>query len=242
MAVKPLSSLQRALSVLEAIAEHQPIGVAALARLLNEDKSALQRVLVTLDRCGWIRSTGDGVTRWELSARPLAVAGQAQRRSGLASLARPVMHDLRDATGETVTLAVPDIDRIVAIDVVESHHMVRSAPRIGMVFPAESSAAGLALFVHLDDDDVRSFVADADEPQFRSDLEATRRRGWSLNAGAVDLNSTSIGAAVLDSAERPVAAIVVSAPSERLTEQQYDKVGRLVVEAANALSPISSTG
>jgi IclR family acetate operon transcriptional repressor len=242
MAVKPLLSLQRALAVLEAVAEHQPIGVAALARLLDEDKSALQRVLVTLDACGWIRASGDGATRWELSARPLAIASQAQRRSGLIASARPTMEDLRDATGETVTLALPDTDRIVAIDVVESLHMVRSAPRIGMVFPAETSAAGLALFAHLDDVDIAPFVADLAQPRFRVDLDDTRRRGWSLNAGAVDLSATSVGAAVLDAAGRPVAALVVSAPSDRLTAEHYEKAGRLVAEAAALLSPRSTAG
>ena len=56
MAVKPLQSLQRALSVIEAIAANQPIGVAALARLLGEDKSAVQRDLMTLADAGWIRA------------------------------------------------------------------------------------------------------------------------------------------------------------------------------------------
>ena len=54
MAVKPLQSLARALGAIDAIAEHQPVGLSALARALDEDKSALQRVLVTLHAAGWI--------------------------------------------------------------------------------------------------------------------------------------------------------------------------------------------
>lgn len=237
MAVKPLQGVERALAVVEAVAAHQPIGVAGLCRLLDEDKSALQRVLVTLHTCGWIRPSGGDVTRWELSARPLAVASQAQRRSGLLARARPVMEALRARTGETVILAVPDAGRIVAVDVIESRHLVRTAPRLGMVLPADNSAAGLAIFAHLQADELTPFVGPDPGPTFADELACTRARGWSLNAGAVDASATSVGAAVLDAARRPVAALVVSAPSERLPPQEHPAVGELVRAAAAELGP-----
>jgi IclR family transcriptional regulator, acetate operon repressor len=235
MAVKPLQSLQRALLVVEAVAEHQPIGVGALCRLLDEDKSALQRVLVTLHASGWIRPTGDGATRWELSTRPLVIVGAAQRRSGLVARARPVMTSLREATGETVILAVPDAGRIVALEVVESRHLVRTAPHVGMVLPPETGAAGLAVFAHLDDAGIAAYLGTKPDGTFSADLADTRRRGWSLNPGVVHTGATSIGAAVLDAAGRPVAAVVVSAPSDRLPPDRYPVTGGLVREAAAAL-------
>lgn len=145
MAVKPLQSLARALEVLEVIAAHEPIGVAELARITGVDKSALQRILVTLHTCGWLRPTAEPSTRWKLTTRPLVLAAQARRRDDLLTRARPVLADLREETGETVTLAVPDAGRIVAVDVAESRQLVRTVPRIGLVFPAATSAAGLAL-------------------------------------------------------------------------------------------------
>jgi IclR family acetate operon transcriptional repressor len=236
MAVKPLQSLQRALSVIEAIAANQPIGVAALARLLDEDKSAVQRVLVTLQASGWIRPVGGEVTRWELSSTPLVVATQAQQRSGALARARPVLEDLRDRTQETVIWAVPDARRIVAVDVVESRQLVRTAPHVGMVMPVDASAAALAIFAHLDGDDLERYGAPIHDDTFRRDLADTRARGWSLNDGAVNARATSIGAAVLDAGARPVAAVVVSAPSDRLVASQFDDVADLVIAAASAVS------
>ena len=55
MAVKALRSATRVLSVLEAVASLQPVGLAAVARHLDEDKSAVQRALATLAEDGWIR-------------------------------------------------------------------------------------------------------------------------------------------------------------------------------------------
>jgi IclR family acetate operon transcriptional repressor len=236
MAVKPLQSLQRALSVIEAIAANQPIGVAALARLLDEDKSAVQRVLVTLQASGWIRPVGGEVTRWELTSAPLVVAAQAHQRSGALARARPVLEDLRDRTDETVMWAVPDARRIVAVDVVESRQLVRTAPHVGMVLPVDASAAALAIFAHLDGEDLERYGAPADDPVFQRELADARSRGWSLNDGAVNARATSIGAAVLDAGARPVAAVVLSAPSDRLVASQFDAVGELVLGAASSLS------
>jgi IclR family transcriptional regulator, acetate operon repressor len=236
MAVKPLHSLQRALAVLEAVAAEQPIGVGALARRLGEDKSTLQRVLVTLHATGWIRPAAGESTRWEVTTRPLVVAHLAQQRSNDLGRARPVMEALREATGESVVLAVPDTGRIVTVDVAESRQLIRSAPHLGMVLPIDAGAAALAIFAHLTPAEIASFGAPIGDPNFDAELRHARARGWSLNAGVISAHTTSIGAAVLDATGRPVAAMVVSAPSARLTADLYDAVGQQVLTAARAAS------
>jgi IclR family acetate operon transcriptional repressor len=234
VAVKPLQSLARALSAIDAIAEHQPVGLSALARALDEDKSALQRVLVTLHAAGWIRPVAGELTRWELTSHPAVIATRAQRRSGLLDRARATMDQLREQTGESVVLAVPDAGQIITLDVAESRHLVRAAPPRGMVLP-DGGAAALAIFAQLPLDEVRAFGGAVDDPSFVDELARTRARGWSLNAGAVSAAATSIGAAVLDPAGRPVAALVVSAPTERLPRTAHAAIGARVHAASLSL-------
>ncbi|MFE2869008.1 MULTISPECIES: IclR family transcriptional regulator [unclassified Embleya] len=235
MAVKPLQSLARALEVLDVIAEHEPVGVAELARITGVDKSALQRILVTLHAGGWLRPTTEPSTRWKLTTRPLVLAAQARRRDDLLTRARPVLADLREATGETVILAVPDAGRIVAVDVAESRQLVRTVPRIGLVFPAATSAAGLAMCAATPPDEWDLSGIDPHDEVFRRELTGTRDRGWSLSLGAVDAGVASVGAAVLDATGRPIAALIVSAPSGRLDEAGCTRVGKLVARAATGL-------
>lgn len=235
MPVKPLQSLTRALAAIDAIAEHQPVGLSALARALHEDKSALQRVLVTLHAAGWIRPVVGELTRWELTSHPAVVATKAQRRSGLLDRARATMDQLREVTGESVVFAVPDTGQIITLDVAESRHLVRAAPHRGMVLP-DGGAAAIAIFAQLSLDEVQGYGGPVDDAAFVGELARTRARGWSLNAGAVSADATSIGAAVLDPAGRPVAALVVSAPTERLPRAKYHAIGALVHAAAQSLS------
>ncbi|HEX7094453.1 MAG TPA: IclR family transcriptional regulator [Acidimicrobiales bacterium] len=235
MTVKPVRSAQRVLATLEALAEHQPIGVGALARVLGEDKSAVQRALMTLAASGWIRPDGSDQTRWELTTRALVVAHHAQRRSGLRHRVRPTLEQLRDETGESVILAVPDGDRIVIVDVVESRHLVRTAPRVGMVIPAATSAAGQAILSAMSDDERRAFVGELTNGT-RSKLQRVRARGWSLNDNDVANGATSVGAVVLDHEGKPLAGIAVSAIASRMPPDVQERVGARVAELAAALS------
>ena len=135
MPVKPIQSVERALRVLEAVAEEQPVGVADLARSLDEDKSAVQRALVTLAAAGWIEPVLDEPTRWVLANRPLVLAVRAEKRMNLRDPARTALEGLRDETEETAVFAVLDGHRVVIIDAVESTHMLRTTAPVGMTVP-----------------------------------------------------------------------------------------------------------
>src|SRR5690606_6083127 len=130
-------------------------------------------------------------TRWELTTRALVVAHHVQRRSSLRQQARPTLEALRDETGETIILAVPDAQRIVIVDVVESHHLVRTAPHVGMVIPPANSATGQAILAAMDDDQRRAFRDDLPK-RVLDELANVRARGWSLNADDVANGATSV--------------------------------------------------
>jgi IclR family acetate operon transcriptional repressor len=236
MAVKRIRGASRALDVLEAIAAQQPVNVAVLARHLGENKSNLQRVLMTLADDGWIRTVAGTPTRWELTARIYALVDMGQGHSELRHLARAALDRLRADTGESVFLAVPDRGRLVTIDVLESTQLVRSVPYIGMIIPPRDSAAGRAVLAHLPADAQAELLGDAPDAALLEELSEIRNRGYSLSDGAVVLGSTNIGGAILDAAGRPTAAIVVSALSERMPAESRDRVGGLVRDAVGRLS------
>jgi DNA-binding IclR family transcriptional regulator len=241
MTVKRLRSASRVLAVLEAVAQHGPIGVAALSRQLDDDKSAVQRALMTLADDGWIRPTPGPQTRWELTARIHILAHMAQGHTELRQRARIELDALRDATGESIILAVPDAGRFVAIDVLESRQLVRTAPYVGMVIPATDSAAGQAVLAHMADEERTAFLGAPPSPALRKTLAAVERRGWSLNDGDIIAGATNIGAALLDPDRRPIAAVVISGPSDRMGPAEQARLGGLVARAAAKISEAAIT-
>jgi IclR family acetate operon transcriptional repressor len=236
MAVKRIRGASRALDVLEAIAGQQPVNVAALARHMGENKSNLQRVLMTLADDGWIRAVPGNPTRWELTARIFGLVDKGQGHSELRHLARTTLDRLRSETGESVFLAVPDRERLITIDVLESNELVRTVPYIGMIIPPRDSAAGLAVLAQMPADAQAQLLGHAPDAELLDRLAAVRARGYSVSDGAVVSGSTNIGGAIRDAAGHPIAAIVVCALSERMPQAARDQVGALLRDAVGRLS------
>jgi IclR family acetate operon transcriptional repressor len=69
-----------------------------------------------------------------------------------------------------------------------------------------------------------------------AEFAATLRRGYSVSEGDVVAGSTNVAAPVLEVDGRPVGAIVVSGPSERLTTKNLRRIGTMVLQTARSLS------
>ena len=100
MSVRRSQTGARLLRVLEAMAEHQPIGARALARLTGEDKSAIHRAIMTLADEGWVRPTAHAPIQWEVSPRILTVAERAHGAYALKRRVRAALERLRDDCGD----------------------------------------------------------------------------------------------------------------------------------------------
>lgn len=224
------------LAVLEAVAEHQPIGVGAIARLLDDDKSAVQRALLTLADDGWIRMAPGAPTRWEVTTRIHVLANTAQGYTELRNRVRISLDALRDETGESVLLVVPDVGRLVVIDALESRQLVRTAPYIGMVIPGATSAGGKAVLARMSPEQRVAFLQEPVDADLQADLDLVSQRGWSLNDEDIVPGATSIGAAIVGPDGSPVAAIVISAPAARLGAEQQREWGATLVHVAETLS------
>jgi IclR family acetate operon transcriptional repressor len=209
VAVKQLQTLQRGLAVMEAVAEHHPIGLTELARLLEEDKSAMQRVLETLDATGWITPSRQEPARWVPTSKAFLITMRAQRRSHTLQRIRPLLERLRDKLGETAFYVVLERDELVIIDVVESRHISRVAPHPGLTLAADESAAKRAM---------------------------ATPGSWAGDTDVVGEGTTSVAVAIFETGQ-PTGAIVVSAPSVRMSTGQRDDIGRALVEETIAEFP-----
>jgi IclR family transcriptional regulator, acetate operon repressor len=227
MPVKSMQSAVRVLAAFEAIAEHQPVGVSELARILGDDKSALQRALATLADAGWIEPAG-GRGTWQVTPRVLAVV---QRRSGLRDRARAMIVSLRERTGETVALNVPENGQVVVLDVADSPHMVRTAAEVGRSIPV-ATAAAQAILAFLAPADLERYLGAAPDSGLLARLAEVRERGWAIHAGEVAAGVRAVGAPVRDAYGQVIASISVSGPVNRMPEDRIREYGELVLAAA----------
>ncbi|MQA80861.1 MAG: helix-turn-helix domain-containing protein [Streptosporangiales bacterium] len=240
-----MSSLTRSLHVLEAVAEHQPVGVGALSRLLGQPKSTVQRTLVTLAEAGWVRGGGE-TTRWTLGARAMTIGRRTTSEVRLREAALEPMRRLNEATREAVHFTVPDGDRgMVVIDRLDSDQPVRTFISIGATTSLTASSTGRAVLAHRTDDEIAPLVARGlerctartvtDPDAWWRELQLTRTRGYAVNLGENRDNVCAVAAAVLDPGEAAVAGICISVPDVRFTSARIPDWGEQVRGAARVI-------
>jgi IclR family acetate operon transcriptional repressor len=228
MAVGRLGTVEKALRVLTAVSEQQPVTVTRLARALDMDKSGVQRAVVTLRDAGWLRQD-PATSAWSLDAQALVVGRRFA--GGLLDRARPHLEALARETGETVTLWVVRGPSFVAVDTVDSEHALRIVVPVGLHAPL-ATGAGVAAFL---DDEARWHLGE-DLPS-EAELDAVRADGYYLTTAGAP-GTVAMGAPVYspEPGTAAVGAILVTAPASRVTEAELRSHAPELLRAAAAVS------
>src|ERR687893_1799482 len=133
------TSVDNALWLLQLVGERQALRVAEAADLLGVARSTAHRLLTALRRRGFVtQDRPNGAYRPGPALQEIGLA--AVNRIDIRRVARPVLEQLRDETGETVSLALLEGSAIRFVDGVESRRSVRVGNRTGVVRPAHAAA------------------------------------------------------------------------------------------------------
>ena len=127
------------MTVLQAVADAQQPPTAALARACSYPRPTVYRILAALAEQGMLMESGGA---YRLGPRLLQLASRSWSQFDLRAALAPELQALRDATGETVHLAVPAGAEMVYIDKLESPGPVRMVSRVGAGVALHSSAVG----------------------------------------------------------------------------------------------------
>lgn len=235
MAVKGSSTAARVLTVLEAIAAHQPIGVAALARMMSEDKSAVQRAIVTLADQGWIKASNEPVVRWILTPRILAVAHSSQNKDDFQHRAQLVLDQLAAQSGETAIYTSFEGRNLVLTLTAESGQALRMVPHTGALVPVEISATGRAIMSWMSPERIKDLLGEAADEALLAQLGQFRAQGYGVSS-EVSQRAMTLASAVFEVDGRPIGGVGITGPVERMTPDALPRLGRMVSQAARLLS------
>ena len=143
------AAFSKFLAVLQCIADAQtPPGIAQLTALAGYPRPTVYRIVGALIAEGLVVESPHGGA-YSLGPRLLSLASRSWERSDLRVAASEPLQVLRDATQETVHLAVRSGSEMVYIEKLESPQAVRMASRIGTRVTLYSSSVGKAYLASL---------------------------------------------------------------------------------------------
>lgn len=244
---KLIGSVQKALNILDLFDAHKPeLGTTEISQALAMPKSTAAGLVYTLEANGFLEQNQTN-RKYRLGLKLVELTSKLLSQLDLRQVAFPHLETLRDLFNESVNMAILDGTEVVYIERLFGTSMLSMRSEIGKREPIHSTALGKAILSVSSRQVVDRYINQFGLPpitpntitntnKFLSELQVTRERGFALDNEENELGGRCVAAPIVDYSGRPVAAISISAPIQRLPEDQIPAFGSKVKQTAQAIS------
>lgn len=241
-----ISAIDKALDVIEALAEHDSLNLIELAEMLSKPKSSVYRIILTLENRGYItRSEETG--KYTLGYKQLTLTRNLLEKNSLRNCALPEMRWLSDKYAETVNLGVLSGGKVLYMEMIEGKHSLRMNESIGSTSPFHATAIGKTIAAFSSEEKVESLLAlnplqkitpntIVDVDLFKKELCLIRERGYAVDDQEVVLGARCVAAPIFNLSGKVEAAISISGAIHRYPEEKIPEIAEDVKEKANNIS------
>ncbi len=241
-----IQSLDRAMTVLRAVAGMEGVGLSQLAERMDQSPATLYRVLTTLAQHDMVEFDETNQL-WHVGSGAFSIGSAFLTRTSVAERSRPYLRQLMQETGETANLGVENGDHVMFVSQVETHASIRAFFPPGTLSPMYASGIGKALLAFYAPDRLQKWLRKqrfeaftpmtlVDENGLLADLALIRARGLSYDNEERTLGMRCVAAPVFNSYGEPVAGLSVSGPVSRMDDSAVAAFGARVREAAEAVT------
>ena len=195
------------------------------------------RLVTNLVHEGFLERIGD---HYRIGLAALRWGSLALEGRTLLSVARPILDQLRDETGESAHLCVRDREYRVMVAVSQSKQGILRLLHVGEVLPLHVGSTG-KVFLAFDNDAPMPPQAPyerytpntiVDEKILETEIKKIRLAGYAVSWQERDLDAVGITAPVLDRRGRMIAAVGVSGPLLRMEVAADQHVSKVLTAAA----------
>lgn len=240
-----IQSIERGFAVLLAFDTDLPRpSLAELANKTGLSRPAVRRILLTLQRLGYVTSSG---SHWSLTPRMLTIGQHYAATHEVSEVAQPHLLRLAELTNESASLSQLDGAGVVYVARVHVRRVMSLNVDIGSRLPAHPTSMGRVLLAWADASVVEAVIAEGlapmttttvtDPVEFRDALHEVRQQGYALVDGELEPGFLSAAAPVHDPAGNVIAALAYSTSRGR-TEVAHvrEEVAPLLLEVAAGIT------
>ncbi|MDQ3657021.1 MAG: IclR family transcriptional regulator [Chloroflexota bacterium] len=243
-----VKSADRALELLELFAEH-PDGLTLtdVSERTGWPKSSSLALLRTLQQRDFLEiSSRTG--RYRLGPRVAALGSAYLGNISLAQDGADIVRGMSRACDETVHLAVLRGTDVLYVAKEEGGGHMRMVSMVGRMIPAHGTGVGKMLLASLPPEELdRLYPVGIDLPRltdhtvtdraaFVQRLGRIREMGYATDSGESTVGVQCLAAPVLDINARVIAAMSISVPEPRFTEDRISELFSILVSGARQLS------
>jgi DNA-binding IclR family transcriptional regulator len=241
-----MSTVGKALSLLDSLSQlNNEAGLTDIARLCELDKATTRRLLVELEKHGFIEQDHE-TRKYRIGSAPVRLARIREARYPFLRIAIPFVKDLAETSEETVHLSEFTGGRLSTIHVEDSPRAHRVIVDIGTYLPFHATASGLAYLAFSGPQQIEAALSQplntftehtvTDPSAFRRLVAETAERGYSISNQGLEIGVVSTAAPIRSPAGQPIGAIAIAAPLARASAGTLESFGASVADTAKRIS------
>lgn len=248
-----MKSVEKVLDILEVFSnQEKEIGIAELANLSGLNISTVHRIVTTLLSRGYLNQRQKRA-KYSLSPKLLQFCSNVKKRMKITDVAFPLLDGLNKAVNESVNLAILDRDEAVYVEHIESSHTLRMFTQVGNRVPLHCTGVGKVFLAHMGAEEIERYLKSKGLPRLtgktitdfnglKEELLIIKREGVATDDEETEPGLRCVAVPLKNGDEKVVAAISVSGPSARLTDEKMQELKPLVKSCALDISRLIGFG
>ncbi|MGW4568719.1 IclR family transcriptional regulator [Streptomyces sp. NPDC004561] len=241
-----VQSVDRAVSVLEILAQRGEAGVSEVAAEIDVHKSTAFRLLGALESRGLVEQSAER-GKYRLGFGIVRLAGAVTGRLDLTQQGRPVCERLMEEIGETVNIAVLREHYAVNLYQVRGPGAVGTHNWVGRLTPVHATSSGKILLAHRPAKERTRVLAASGmqkltphtltaRTRLEKNLAEARERGYSVTLEELEIGLHAMAAPIRSRDGEVVAALSTSGPAYRFTEERIRELAPALIRGAEEIS------
>lgn len=218
-----------------------------IGQALNLNKSNVFNILSTYEKMGFVEQNKQN-QKYRLSFGVLELSHSLLGRIGLRDAAYPYMKELASTIGENVYLAIPRGDRALYLEAASPIHHTYERSLSGETAPLYCTGIGKAMLAFLPPESLSLHIPKSltafteytitDENKLIAELELTRQRGFAVDNMEHEFGIKCVGVPVLDQKGMALAALSVSGPSLRFSEETMPHYAHMLKQLISRINTV----
>jgi DNA-binding IclR family transcriptional regulator len=235
-----IRAVARALSVLDAFdRDHPELTLQDISERIKMPKATTFRLVNTLERAGFLVRMEN--QRYCLSFKFLALASLVRGNLEIREFARPIMREISERTGETITLNRRAGTHRICLEAIDTPSPLMSIARPGEMTSLLYGATSRILLAFMDERERSEVLSklnadnSVDLPTLQRELERFRRQGYALTRGQRVMGITAISVPLFGLNNEVQHCLALTGPSVRVDPKDTEFVD-IMIEAGTRIS------
>lgn len=242
-------AVTRALDILELFLDGDgTLSAPEIVRRLQLPRTTVHELVTTLAARNYLVPVAGRPGRYRLGVRPYQLGARYAEQLDLAAEGQQVARSVAETCDETVHVAILEGTDVIYIAKVDSTHAVRMVSAAGRRLPAHCTSVGKMLLASLTEQELSARLPDdaelvamtpnsiTDPAALREVLAEIRARGVAVERRESNPDVSCVAAPVRDRTGQVVAALSISVPMIRWSDERLGELEQLTVKGAAELS------